>query len=178
MIDWAAVEIGDDQVAALRLFLQDGPQAWVQLRKQEMTTDQGAAPYMHMFQAAFAVAVGRRFPSRYTTHEIVRHVAKLRIELKAHGDDDFDPRIAENAIRTVLGDKSLSDDDKTDAIKDVTNLEHLVSAQTVIMFDVLFADEKSSEGQLQEFVQDTVELARRWVRERQAEQAEEGPSAE
>lgn len=174
MIDWMSVEINDDHIAALRLFLQDGPIAWEQLQQQEMATDESAAPYMQMFQAAFAVAVGRRFPSTYTIHEIVRYIAKLRIKRKEYSDDDFNPRVAENAIRTVLGDKSLSDEDKTDTIRDVTNLEHMVSAQTAILFDVLLAYENSSAGWLEEFVRDTVELARRWVRELQNAQVGQG----
>lgn len=177
MIDWAAVEIDDDHVAALRLFLRDGPQTWEQLQKQRMTTDQGAAAYMQMFHAAFAVAVQRRFAPTHTIHDIVRYTANLRIELKGHGDDDFNPRLAENAIRGALGDPTLRSHDSVEVIENVKDLEHLVVAEMVVLFDVLLVEEESNEGAPEEYLQEAVDLARRWVRERQAAQAREKASA-
>ncbi|MFG2085981.1 hypothetical protein [Spirillospora sp. NPDC048824] len=168
MIDWAAVKIEDDHVTALRLLLQDGPHAWERMQKQEMSTDQGAAAYMQMFHAAFAVAVRRKFTPTYTIHEIVRYTAKLRIELKEHGDDDFDPRIAENAIRGALGDPTLRSDDRGEAIEDVQDLEHLISAQITVLFDVLLTEEESNEGVTEEYVREALDLAQQWVRVRQA----------
>ncbi|MFG2248612.1 hypothetical protein [Spirillospora sp. NPDC048823] len=168
MIDWAAVTIEDDHVAALRLLLQDGPQAWERLQRQEMSTDQGAAAYMQMFHAVFTIAVRRKFAPTYTAHDIVRYTAKLRIELKEHGDDDVNPRIAENAIRGALGDPTLRSDDRVEAIEDVQGLEYLIAAQMVVLFDVLLAEEESDEGAAEEYVREALDLARRWVRERQA----------
>lgn len=177
MIDWTAVEIGDRHVAALSLFLRDGPQAWEQLHKQEMTTNQGAAAYMQMFHAAFTVAVRRKFAPTYTIHEIVRYVAKLRIELKNLGDDDFNPRIAENSIRGALGDPTLKNWDKAKIVEDAKEVEQLINAQSVVLFDVLLSEEEESgAGVVEEYVRESVDLAQRWVLERQTAQIEERTS--
>ncbi|MEU8802131.1 hypothetical protein [Spirillospora sp. NPDC048819] len=179
MIAWSAVEIGDDHVAALRLLLKEGPEAWERLHKEKMATDEAAAGYMQMFYAAFTIAVRRKFGRAYTIHQIVQYVARLRIEFRENDDSDFSPRIAENAIRAGLGDQSLQKGDYPQAIEDVRGVQHLITAQTFVLFDVFLTEEESADGELvEEYVQEATELAQRWVREKQEAQLGERASGE
>lgn len=176
MIDWTAVEINDDHVAALRLLLEGDAAAWKRTHKETMTTDQAAAPYMQMFYAAFTVAVRRKFGSTYAIHEIVRYVAKLRTELKEHGAEDFSPRIAESVIRGGLGDPSLQGEAQA-RVEDVKDVERMLAAESLVLFDVLLTEKESGQGGVEEYVQEAADLARRWVREKQIAQAGEQASA-
>lgn len=176
MIDWTAVEINGAHVTALRLLLEGDTSAWERVHEETMTTDQAAAPYMQMFYAAFTVAVRRKFGPTYTTHEIVRYVAKLRTELKEHGAEDFSPRMAETAIRGSLGDPSLQGEAQA-RVEDVKDVERLLAIESLVLFDVLLTEKDSGQGGVEEYVQEAADLARRWVREKQTAQAGEQASA-
>ncbi|MFI0405844.1 hypothetical protein [Actinomadura sp. 3N508] len=173
MIDWSVVEIGDEHIAALRLPLQEGPEAWQRLQKELTTSDQAAAGYVQMFHAAFYVAVRRKFAPRYSVHDVVRYVAELRIELKKYSDEDLSPRIAENAIRGSLGEATLQKENNPLVDGDEKNLEHLMAVELLVLFDVLLTEEKSGEGGVEDYVREATHLARRWVSERQNAQAKE-----
>ncbi|TMR03686.1 hypothetical protein ETD83_10175 [Actinomadura soli] len=177
MIDWSTVEIEDKHVTALRLLLREGPDAWQRLQDEAMMSDQAAAGYMQMFHAAFSVAVRRKFTPDHSVHEVVRYVAELRIELKKHSNEDLSPRIAENAIRGSLGNAALQKENEALVDEDIKNLEHLMTAESLVLFDVLLTEEKSGEGEVEAYVREATDLARRWVSEKQDAQAEERGSA-
>lgn len=165
MIDWSAVRIEEEHVAALRLLARE-PESWPSLQ-EKMPTDQAAAGYMQVIYAGCALALRRRFSPTYTVHDVVRYVAELRIELKEAGGDDFNPRIAEQVIRGILGDPSVQRLQATDDRMAVEDLQHSMVPQMNALFSVI-GDGRSTDAETERFIQEAAGLARRWVEQKQA----------
>jgi hypothetical protein len=92
----------DAQVAALRaLLVHDTPTA---TRLTAALGDAGTAGYQRLADAALSIAAIRRFAPRFTTADIVRYVASVRISRQMDGAEyDFDPAAGENVLRYSLG---------------------------------------------------------------------------
>ncbi|RFS82488.1 hypothetical protein D0T12_27205 [Actinomadura spongiicola] len=162
-MDWAAVKIDDDHAAALRAFLDGDVETWEDLYSR-MTTDEAAAGYMSMIYAGFVVAVRRRFSPTYTTPEIVRWVADLRMTLGDDGEQ-LNPRVTENLMRDVLGDPDLRSDDGID------DPYAVIPAQCAVLSE-LAAEVVIDEATLEEFIKDSVDFAEQWVSARQGQTRE------
>ncbi|RKS73724.1 hypothetical protein BZB76_4427 [Actinomadura pelletieri DSM 43383] len=166
-MDWAAVEVGDEHAAALRAFVDGDIEAWESLHDR-MTTDETAAGYMSMIYARFAVAVRHRFSPTYTTPEIVRWVADMRIALEEDGEQ-LNPQVTENLIRSVLGDPDLR-------IGDELEDPYAVIPAECAVLSKLAAELVTSETELEKFIRDSAEFAKQWVAAKQSQAREEATS--
>ena len=96
------MRVSDGQVAALRAFLIHDPDRTVPLTAQ--LGDEGMPSYQSLADAALSVVAGRRFSPRFTSADLVRYVASVRVSRMVDGDEyDFDPRVGENVLRYALG---------------------------------------------------------------------------
>ncbi|MFD0539427.1 hypothetical protein ACFQY7_42500 [Actinomadura luteofluorescens] len=157
MIDWSAVDIGAEHEAALRAYLLDGPAAWLTIQ-DDLVVPQTAAYYTQMLQAAFGVAVRRRFSAGYEINQLIRYVADVRLLLRKSGKD-INPRIGESLIRRHLGDPTVSEDAKPVEAADVE--QETVALTTLLRF-LVNESEPSSEW-LDEFVREVADAARLWL---------------
>ena len=83
------MRVSDGQVAALRAFLIHDPDNTVPLTAQ--LGDEGIPGYQSLADAALSVAAGQRFTSRFTSADLVRYVASVRVSRMVDGDEyDFD----------------------------------------------------------------------------------------
>lgn len=90
------------EVAAVRALLLRDAENTVPLTAQ--LGDEGMLGYQYLLDAALSVAAGRRFPTSFTSADLVRYVAHVRGSRIADGDEyDFDPVIGENVLRSSLG---------------------------------------------------------------------------
>ncbi|WP_339156180.1 hypothetical protein [Actinomadura luteofluorescens] len=157
MIDWSAVDIGAEHEAALRAYLLDGPAAWLAIQ-DDLVVPQTAAGYTQVLQAAFGVAVRRRFSAGYDINQLIRYVADVRLLLRKSGKD-INPRIGESLIRRHLGDPTISEDAKPVEAADVE--QETVTLTTLLRF-LVNESEPSSEW-LDEFVREAADAARLWL---------------
>ncbi|GAA2288348.1 hypothetical protein GCM10010402_52910 [Actinomadura luteofluorescens] len=157
MIDWSAVDIGAEHEAALRVYLLDGPAAWLAIQ-DDLVVPQTAAGYTQVLQAAFGVAVRRRFSAGYDINQLIRYVADVRLLLRKSGKD-INPRIGESLIRRHLGDPTISEDAKPVEAADVE--QETVTLTTLLRF-LVNESEPSSEW-LDEFVREAADAARLWL---------------
>ncbi|MFG2085006.1 hypothetical protein [Spirillospora sp. NPDC048824] len=162
MIDWSAVEIGDEHEIALRAYLVDGPETWLSLQN-ELVVPQTAAGYTQVIQTAFGIAVTRRFSPTYNIHQIIRYVADVRLQLQGPGQA-FNPRVAENLIRRYLADPSLPEETEPVEVKDAEQ----ESLALITLLYLLVNDEERDEGWLNEFVREAGNAARQWLSAHQA----------
>ncbi|TYB42683.1 hypothetical protein [Actinomadura chibensis] len=158
-MDYSAVEIGAENISALRSFLLEGPPAWEPLRS-EMHSDEVAAGYMSLLYGAFCVAVRRRFTPFYTDGEIIRFVADLRITA---GPDArlINTLAAEDMIRRVVGTPPLEDS----VLDDV---ETVLYAEVFILL-YLVGEANFDDADLDDFIQDATVCAKEWLAARHAE---------
>lgn len=159
-MDWAVVEIGEEHVEALRAYLAGDTEAWHAIQS-EMTTDETAAGYMSLIYAAFATAVRRKFSPTYTTPDIVRWVADLRIALGEDGEQ-LNARVVENLIQDVLGDPASREHEGL-------NDPYAVVPAECATLSVLVGEAEFDGAGLEEFIADAAEFARDWVATRQRE---------
>lgn len=80
----------------------------------------GLDGYPEVIAAAFYLAVRQQFSGRYSPEDVIRLVADTRAMLDRTGDL-IDPRSAELAVRSALGERGL-----------VTNLSDAVKVQTQV----------------------------------------------
>ncbi|MGI5417983.1 hypothetical protein [Actinomadura luteofluorescens] len=157
MIDWSTVDIGAEHEAALRAYLLDGPAAWLAIQ-DDLVVPQTAAGYTQVLQAAFGVAVRRRFSAGYDINQLIRYVADVRLILRKSGKD-FNPRIGESLIRRHLGDPTISEDVKPVEAADVE--QEAVALTTLLRF--LVNELEPSSEWLDEFVREAADTARLWL---------------
>lgn len=101
----AAMQITDTQVAALRAFLLRDPDKAMQLTMQ--LGNEGIGGYQRLAGAALSIAAGRHFSPQFTSGDLVRFVASVRISRNADGDDyDFNALTGENVLRRALGENT------------------------------------------------------------------------
>lgn len=89
-------------MAALRAFLihdADG------MMPQTFQLGDAAMPgYLSLAHAALSLAARRRFAPRFTSGDLVRYVAAVRVARLADGDEfDVDPQVTEGVLRRALG---------------------------------------------------------------------------
>lgn len=170
MIDFSSVEVRDEHIERLRRFLADGPEGLDSLGESSIESDIVADSLMAY--SAFAVAVLRRFSPTFTIPEIIRYVTDVR---KAFAEEverfQINPRVAEGMIRDVLGDKTLEDREPYGA-----DNEAIVEAEFAVLLE-LFHKAKLDGPELDEFLRESAEYARRWLAGQRARQAEEQASA-
>ncbi|TDB90159.1 hypothetical protein E1264_05815 [Actinomadura sp. KC216] len=166
-MDYSAVAIREENILALRSFLQEGPQAWEELLSG-MQTDEAAAGYMSLVYGAFCVAVRRRFSPKYTVGEIVRFVAELRMAT----EEDAEPinaLAAEDMIRRVVGAPPLRDGGPDD----VTTVLY---AEVFVLLS-LVAEAQFDRAGLEQFIEEATAYTEMWLAARRAEASASSPSA-
>ncbi len=92
--------VTDEQVAALRAFLAFDPAC--QDLVGELSGSGGVHGFGELVYAAFVTAARRRFSPTWTSAQVVRFAARLRVVLRAF-DVDLDPRAIEILLRQALG---------------------------------------------------------------------------
>jgi hypothetical protein len=134
-----------EQVAALRAFLAFDPS--YQRLVGELSSSRRAHGFGELVYAAFVTATRRRFSPTWTSAQVVRFAAQLRVVLRAY-DVDLDPRAIEIMLRQALGEDVNSDyDDGTHALVMLFGLGELIS------------DERFDQASLDAFLADARVLA-------------------
>jgi hypothetical protein len=101
--------VTDDEVAALRAYLQ-GNQALQEELYERITTLDAKTRYTRLLATAFFEAVNRRFGGRDSAAEVIEYVADVRARSPRLGEQ-IDPGAAERLIRRALTDVDVSDID-------------------------------------------------------------------
>ncbi|WUH96970.1 hypothetical protein OHR68_25905 [Spirillospora sp. NBC_00431] len=157
MIDWSAVEIDDEHIAALRSLLQGDPGA--SEKYASGTDDAAASGYTMVIYSAFAVAVRRRFSPKYTHAQLARYVADLRISLGADASQ-INPRVAESMMRAALGDETLKDHEPYGA-----------DLSTMVVAELAILDDLAQGAELDDLLNEAADHAHRWLAAERAKQA-------
>ncbi|MFG2249411.1 hypothetical protein [Spirillospora sp. NPDC048823] len=149
----------DDDVAGLRAFLADGDEVTSPLFIPETgsTTPTGSV----LFTAAFSVAVLQKFSPAYTVPDIIRYVTDLRTRL-GERVPRVNPRVTEGLIRGVLGDKDLKDREPYGADEEAISI-----AVLAVLLDLFHAANLDG-PELDRFLRDVGDYARRWLSEHKA----------
>jgi hypothetical protein len=101
-----AAQVTDAQISALRAFLMRDLDATTQLTAG--LNDADIAGYHQLAEAALSVMAVRQFPPTFTSADVVRFIASVRVSRLADGGEyDFDPVTAENVLRYALGQQIL-----------------------------------------------------------------------
>lgn len=94
--------VTDVQAAALRAFLTQDIESAARLTRN--LSREETSGYTYLALAALSVAARDRFHPECTHADMVRYVAKARIQRIQDGEEyDFDPAAAENVLRHALG---------------------------------------------------------------------------
>jgi hypothetical protein len=100
------MQVGDDQVAALRALLNKDFDEHKRLTR--LLDDDGMRDYMALVTAAFLEAVDRRFENASIPSAVVEYVGQVRSR-NPKAAEAVDPVIAERVLLKALGQGSLSD---------------------------------------------------------------------
>jgi hypothetical protein len=126
------VTVTDQQMATLRAFLDFDPE--YQRLTRQLAAEGPLHGYGDLVCAAFVSAVWRRFGSAWTSADVIRFTALLRISIH-RADIALDPHATEILIRQALGERVASDyDDQTCAdvflvvLSELASSEHLDAA--------------------------------------------------
>jgi hypothetical protein len=153
-MNYSRIEIGEENILALRSFLLEGPKAWTVLQDEIQKDDETAAGYMSLLYGAFSVAVRRRFSPRYTLSEIVRFVAELRI--KAKDDAELiNPLVAEDMVRRAVNAPPLKGEIPDD-------LTAILEAEVYILL-YLVAEADFDRAALEQFIEETTAYTKEWL---------------
>jgi hypothetical protein len=124
--------VTDQQMATLRAFLEFDPE--YQRLTRQLAAEGPLHGYGELVCAAVAGAVRRRFGPAWTSADVIRFTARLRISIR-QGDIALDPHATESLIRQALGEQIASDyDDQTCAdvflvvLSELASSEHLDAA--------------------------------------------------
>ena len=158
VIDCTGVELRSEHIAALRSLLKGDPDAWEPFQVAE--SEEEAIAYTVILYGAFRVAVWRKFSPTYSTPDVIRFVADMRI---AYGQDvsPIHPRVAEQMILEALGNPAAESYVPPDA-------ESTIGAEAAIL-DTLLHEANLDEAGLEEFIKDSADFAREWIAARQGE---------
>lgn len=146
-----AMTVSDEQVAALRALLMHDVQTTARLTSA--LGDRGAVGYQRLADAALSVAAVRRFSPSFTSADLVRYVASVRVSRIADGKEyDFDPAAGENILRYSLGQPVLRTPDVAERFRAV-----------IALLDALAGSELSSEEEVDGLLAQARELADTWA---------------
>lgn len=96
--------VTDQQVLWLRAYLDDEMGILEQLNPQ-VATDSNANGLSALVYAAFVISARREFAPTWTRLEVIQFVSRVRALLPER-IDTLDPLVAENLLRTALGERS------------------------------------------------------------------------
>jgi hypothetical protein len=145
------MRVSDAQVAALRAFLVRNLDATVHLTAQ--LGNDGMRGYLYLAEAALSVTARRRFSPQFTSADLVRYVASVRVSRTVDGTEyDLDPVSAENVLRYFLGEVDASLPNSEERLRTV-----------VALLDALAASELSSELEIDALLWEAREVANRWM---------------
>jgi hypothetical protein len=92
--------VTDMEEAALRAFFAQEADA---TQLTALLGDDGMPGYQRLADAALSIAALRRFAHKYTSADLVRYVASVRLRrIQAGSEYDIDPVTAENVLRYAL----------------------------------------------------------------------------
>ncbi|TMQ95903.1 hypothetical protein ETD83_21940 [Actinomadura soli] len=169
MTDFSDIEVGDEHIELLRRFLSDDPNDPSTF--DVSTAESNAIAHNLMAYSAFAVAVLRKFSPNFTIPEVIRYVTDLRKAILRENALQINPRVAEGMIRAVLEDQTLKDREPYGA-----DNEAMVNAGFAVLLE-LFHGAELKGPELDEFLRESADYARRWLAVQQARQAREEASA-
>ena len=154
-----SVTVSDMHVAAMRTFLVEGPDVWLE-RYGERLQEEVHSGFSLLTYYALTKAVRVKFSPTYSFPQVIRYVADLRLSL-GEGASELDPRVAEGFIRYMLGDDTYDGRPPfgADQVTMVRAEFHLLLAI------VLEAD--LDQAELDEFIDGSAALAREWIATRQ-----------
>jgi hypothetical protein len=141
-----AMSILDEHEALLRAMLAADVSEYERIAHR-LDVAGGLDGYNMLVASAFCLAVRRRFFSNPTAADIIRFVGEQRARL-VESQDDFDPLVAEQLIRSALGHPS------DDSVDDETK----ANAQLAILMGIV-DDEIRDDVALEEFVAEARQLA-------------------
>ncbi|TQM68555.1 hypothetical protein FHX41_2204 [Actinomadura hallensis] len=158
VIDCTGVEVRGEHVVALRSLLKGEPGSWEPFQVAESPEE--AIAYTAMLYGAFKVAVWRKFSPTYSTPDVIRFVADMRI---AYGRDvsPIHPHVAEQLILEALGNPAAESYVPPDA-------ESVIGVEAAVL-DTLLHEENLDEAGLEEFIEDSADFVREWIAARQGE---------
>jgi hypothetical protein len=108
------------QIAALRALLIGDADT---MRLTAELGDAGMAGYQYLAEAALIRAARRRFAPAFTSADLVRFVASVRVSRLADGEVyDFDPVAAESVLRYALDQQATPVDDAGERFRAVIAL--------------------------------------------------------
>ncbi|MFG2243732.1 hypothetical protein [Spirillospora sp. NPDC048823] len=144
--------VTDMHLAALRTFLAEGPEEWLERYGEEIKNEVDTG-YSLLVYCAFGEALRLKFSPTYTIPQVIRYVADLRLQLEEYAHE-LDPRVAEGLIRYSLGDKSLNGRPPF-GVDEVT----MMRAQ-ILLLVALVSEEDLDEAELERFIKDSAAIAR------------------
>jgi hypothetical protein len=117
--------------------------------------------YQGLADAALPMAALRRFAPKYTSADLVRYVASVRLRRDQDGTEfDIDPDTAENVLGYALGQHLARTPDPGDRFRAV-----------IALLGALTESEVSSGADLDSLLRDARRLAEQWISAGQAEPA-------
>jgi hypothetical protein len=145
------MRVTDAQVGALHAFLMHDPGATMDLTAQ--LGDAGVHGYLYLTHAALSVVAARRFSPRFTSADLVRYIASVRVSRIADGTEyDLDPVAAEKVLRYSLGSPGVSLPDFEARLRII-----------VALLEALAESELSGEAEVDALLVEARELADRWT---------------
>ena len=144
--------VTDMHLEALRTFLVEGPEEWLERYGEPIQNEIGTG-YSLLVYCAFDQALRLRFSPTYTVPQVIRFVADLRLTLEEYAHE-LDPRVAESLIRYSLGDDTISGRPPF-GVDEVT----MMRAQLLLLV-ALVTEEDLDETELEKFIKDSAALAR------------------
>jgi hypothetical protein len=143
--------VTDAQLTALRAFLVHDVDEVTPLAYQ--LGEEGMTGYVRLAEAALSVAARRWFAPRYTSADLVRFVASVRVSRLADGDGfDFDPAVGEDVLRYSLGQNA------TRALELESRLRAVIA-----LLDAFAEIEVSGEADLDGLLAEARNLADQWL---------------
>ncbi|MEU8799789.1 hypothetical protein [Spirillospora sp. NPDC048819] len=139
-------------MAALRTILAEGPEEWIEQYGEKIGSEVNTG-YSLLVYYALGEALRRKFSPTYTTPQVIRFVADLRLDLEEYAHE-LDPRVAEGLIRYSLGDEAFSGRPPF-GVDEVT----MARAQILLLL-ILVLEEDFDEAELEKFIQNSAALAR------------------
>lgn len=144
------MRVSDEQADALRAFLMHDPDTALRLTAQ--LGDGGMRGYLYLVEAALSVVAGRRFSPQFSSGDLVRYVASVRVSRAGGGAEyDLDPVSAEKVLRYFLG---LADGGLPDSGEWLRTVVALLGA--------LADSELAGVGEIEALLAEARELADRW----------------
>ncbi|TDC75078.1 hypothetical protein [Actinomadura sp. 7K507] len=148
------VTVTDLHVSALRAFILEGPDAWEGEQAEKLNDETGLGLSL-LIHYSFTAAARHIFARSFSLSQVIRYVADVRLAL---GDDalQLNPRVAEQLIRSALGDKMLTD------ISHLNEDQVTKTRAKLLLLVALMTDAELGESGVDELINEAAENARKF----------------